>query len=316
MQITYSIIIPHKNIPELLTRCIMSIPERDDVQVIVVDDNSLGAADYQSKYAVLNQSNVELILTHEGKGAGFARNVGFQQAKGKWILFVDADDVVDSNLLNSLDKYKDSDFQFVLFKTQCRMTEDLSKVGYRQYMCDKWNSGIDNALNNNGDKYELLSDCDVPWGKMVRTSFLRNNGITFEETPVSNDVMWSTRVLVHLKKDDIGLSNDIIYTLTEREGSLYKKQNIDAYCCRFGVFHRKYKLLKQSELASYASFNYPVWFFGAQKMGTKSLVKFISNVCKSTNFIPAVYSIERTLSLSKPYLFMLVLVLQSLKNHK
>lgn len=36
----YSIIIPHYNIPELLQRCLDSIPERDDVQVIVVDDNS------------------------------------------------------------------------------------------------------------------------------------------------------------------------------------------------------------------------------------------------------------------------------------
>ncbi len=36
----YSIIIPHYNIPKLLLRCVKSIPERDDVQIIVVDDCS------------------------------------------------------------------------------------------------------------------------------------------------------------------------------------------------------------------------------------------------------------------------------------
>ena len=36
----FSIIIPHKNIPSLLQRCLDSIPKRDDVQIIVVDDNS------------------------------------------------------------------------------------------------------------------------------------------------------------------------------------------------------------------------------------------------------------------------------------
>ena len=36
----YSIIIPHKDIPDLLQRCLDSIPVRDDVEVIVVDDNS------------------------------------------------------------------------------------------------------------------------------------------------------------------------------------------------------------------------------------------------------------------------------------
>lgn len=38
--IKYSIIIPHKNIPECLERCLKTIPWRQDVQVIVVDDGS------------------------------------------------------------------------------------------------------------------------------------------------------------------------------------------------------------------------------------------------------------------------------------
>ena len=38
--INYSIIISHKNIPDLLSRCLDSIPKREDIQIIVVDDNS------------------------------------------------------------------------------------------------------------------------------------------------------------------------------------------------------------------------------------------------------------------------------------
>ena len=38
--INYSIIIPHKNSPELLERCLNSIPERKDIEIIVVDDCS------------------------------------------------------------------------------------------------------------------------------------------------------------------------------------------------------------------------------------------------------------------------------------
>jgi glycosyltransferase involved in cell wall biosynthesis len=40
MEINYTIIIPHKNIPHLLQRCLDSIPRRNDLQIIVVDDNS------------------------------------------------------------------------------------------------------------------------------------------------------------------------------------------------------------------------------------------------------------------------------------
>ncbi|WP_430438555.1 glycosyltransferase [Phocaeicola vulgatus] len=39
--INYSIIIPHKNSAGLLQRCLDSIPQRDDIQIIIIDDNSL-----------------------------------------------------------------------------------------------------------------------------------------------------------------------------------------------------------------------------------------------------------------------------------
>ena len=38
--INFSIIIPTKNIPDLLQRCLESIPQRSDIEIIVVDDNS------------------------------------------------------------------------------------------------------------------------------------------------------------------------------------------------------------------------------------------------------------------------------------
>ena len=38
--ISYSIIIPHKNTPSLLQRCLDSIPQRSDIEIIIVDDNS------------------------------------------------------------------------------------------------------------------------------------------------------------------------------------------------------------------------------------------------------------------------------------
>ena len=58
--INYSIIIPHKNIPNLLQRCLDSIPNREDVQIIVVDDNSDPNIVDFDKFPGLNRSNVEV----------------------------------------------------------------------------------------------------------------------------------------------------------------------------------------------------------------------------------------------------------------
>lgn len=65
--INYSIIIPHKNIPNLLQRCLDSIPNREDVQIIVVDDNSDPNIVDFDKFPGLNRSNVEVILQKKEK---------------------------------------------------------------------------------------------------------------------------------------------------------------------------------------------------------------------------------------------------------
>jgi len=111
--INYSIIIPHKNSAGLLQRCLDSIPQRDDIQIIIIDDNSLNIKklrDIEKKY-----SYVEMIYTKEGRGAGYARNVGLKQIKGKWVLFADADDFYNKNAFSILDNYINSDNDIIYF---------------------------------------------------------------------------------------------------------------------------------------------------------------------------------------------------------
>jgi glycosyltransferase involved in cell wall biosynthesis len=115
--IIFSIIIPHKNIPNLLQRCLDSIPRREDIQIIVIDDNSDGNIVDFKKFPGLGEKNVEVYFTKEGKGAGYARNVGLAHAKGNWLLFADADDFYCDNLLQILDEYKETNFDIVYFST-------------------------------------------------------------------------------------------------------------------------------------------------------------------------------------------------------
>ena len=104
-EINYSIIIPHKNCPDLLNRCLGSIPLRDDIHIIIVDDNSDN--DKKPQY---DRNNMEIIFldAEHSRGAGHARNVGLNRAKGKWLLFADADDYYCEHGFEILDKYLDS----------------------------------------------------------------------------------------------------------------------------------------------------------------------------------------------------------------
>jgi len=62
MEPNFSIIIPHYNIPDLLMRCLKSIPVCGDIQVIVVDDNSPDAATYLERFPELSRPYLEFII--------------------------------------------------------------------------------------------------------------------------------------------------------------------------------------------------------------------------------------------------------------
>ena len=66
----YSIIIPHKNTPDLLKRCINSIPVRKDLEIIIVDDNSSEKFVDFDNFPGLHRENTTVIFNKEGKGAG------------------------------------------------------------------------------------------------------------------------------------------------------------------------------------------------------------------------------------------------------
>ena len=64
-----SIIIPHYNTPSLLKRCIDSIPIREDIEVIIVDDNSDSNIVDFAHFPGHERTYTKVIFTKKGKGA-------------------------------------------------------------------------------------------------------------------------------------------------------------------------------------------------------------------------------------------------------
>ena len=85
-KIIFSVIIPHRNSIDTLQRLFDSIPDRDDVEIIVVDNSPV-----KIKPIKCNR-NVTLLYSEPNRGAGGARNVGIDYSHGEWLLFADADD--------------------------------------------------------------------------------------------------------------------------------------------------------------------------------------------------------------------------------
>lgn len=236
---TYSFIIPHHNTPILLQRLIDSIPQREDIEVIVVDDNS-----EDDKKASINRSDVLIIsLDRESsKGAGRARNIGMDAATGKWLLFADSDDFYNPNFIYVLDEYKDNDIDILFFNIDSVDSETLLPIdvgdrGNYQRMLIEQYDGNEESVNN------LLYWGFGPWRKMLNAKFVKNYGFRFEEIPIANDSFFAFQTSYFAKKWEMDKRK--LYVLTYRKGSItYSKVNKQKYSTIINVYCRRAKLFE------------------------------------------------------------------------
>lgn len=110
-----SIVIPHYNTPDSLMKLINSIPATNEIEVIVVDDNSSVDLSGCRKF-IDKRENVHLYMNDSGtKGAGASRNVGLRHVQGEWLLFADADDFFLDGFYDKAAPYLHSDYDMIYF---------------------------------------------------------------------------------------------------------------------------------------------------------------------------------------------------------
>jgi len=213
---TFSIIIPHHNIPDLLQRCLDSIPDVPEVQVIVVDDNSSEQKVDFSHFPGKERQHTLCIFDKEGGGAGHARNIGMKHADGKWLVFADADDFFTKDAFQILDSHKDAPYDIILFKADSVDSDDYSPSD-RHF---QHNQAIDDALSGLITEKKAVLTVPAPWCKMFRREHIAGKGVLFDETFASNDQMFVLKATYWTDDDKVTVTKEVIYTVTTRNGSL------------------------------------------------------------------------------------------------
>ena len=180
-----SIIIPAYNCQDNITRMINSIRDQDyfDYELIIINDHSTD--DTVKVIDKLSQSDKRIIIINQltNGGASVARNTGISRAKGKYLMFLDADDTIKKGTLTKFvstiktnrTRLAVSGFTIINLKDRKKLSEvDVCNASPPDRQADEpWKIYILRLLGIDGRLYQV-------WNKIYLTSVIKKHHLAFQ----------------------------------------------------------------------------------------------------------------------------------------
>lgn len=188
-----SIIVPVYNVENYLRECLDSLVNQtlQDIEIICINDGST-----DNSLAILQEYSAKdsriQVISKNNEGQGVARNNGIDIASGEYIAFVDSDDYCEINMYEKLyntAKEFDADLVECCYKKfndiDGLITQGIPLTGIPYDKLFSWSS-----LK---EKSPIFVNTPVPWNKLVKVSFLRENQIYFAKSKYAEDFYFSIR---------------------------------------------------------------------------------------------------------------------------
>lgn len=217
-----SIIIPIYNSELFLRRCIESLLAQasQEFELIMVDDKSEDKSleivkKYKDKF-----KHIKIISLSENKGVSNARNIGIQHAKGEYIFFLDSDDFVAPNFLESM------------HKNIKKFHSDIICFSY--YYVSRKNRISKNIFNHKKGKYTckdiirfLLMDTSLHffvWNKLFKRDIILSNQVVFERR-CFEDMLFTLKMFYF--SNNVLITNEFLYYYQKHHSSLTDKMSFE-----------------------------------------------------------------------------------------
>lgn len=208
-----SVIIPIYGVEEYLEECLMSVVDQtlEGIQVILMDDGSLdGSTDIAKEFAD-KYDNFEYYRQVNG-GLGNARNNGVKYAKGKYIIFLDSDDIIPEEAYEKL--------YFTAERNQSDMT--IGQVIRFDSKGDVFSSIHEVAFSKLYDKTHITKNTDLiydttSWNKMIRKDFWDKHNFKFPERILYEDI--PVTIPMHYLANNVSMVHDVCYKWRIRDGA-------------------------------------------------------------------------------------------------
>lgn len=206
-----SLIIPVYNTEKYLCECLDSVIGQKfaDLEILCVNDGSTdNSLDILKEYA-LRDKRIK-VISQENQGLSGARNTGIQRASGKYICFLDSDDILAEGSLEEMYRLSsEDDLEILCFDADCFYeTEELEIKEHKdEYYHRKKSYG--GPMKGKILFSELIENddfCDAAWVLFIKRSWLFEKGIWFYPRLIHEDCLFSfqcfmeTERIRHVKK--------------------------------------------------------------------------------------------------------------------
>lgn len=246
-----SVIIPVYNVEDYLQECLESVLHQTfrAFELICVDDGSVDESCHiLDKYQKLYPDKITVIkIKHAGVSA--ARNVGMEQAQGKYVYFMDADDILHQDALeisHEICEKKSLEVLFFSFENFCRDKE--LTVKYQKMLGSvKRKQGFAQCMSGQEAFCYFKKHKEyfvTVWLQLVKKSFLVNNRIKFQEDIIYEDQIYTLELLNRAEK--VFCIDDVLYYKRIRKNSICTSEKAEGYLRGFlNLFLRLQQLLME-----------------------------------------------------------------------
>lgn len=252
----YSVIIPVYNSEKTIKRCIDSIAsqERTDVEIIVINDGSTDMTESICN-KMQNKYNNIVYIRKENGGVSSARNSGLCVAKGKYVMFIDSDDYIDSKCFEIFDSYTKSDADYYQFVFSIEANSKVKKVI----------SWPERYVNTESEKEAFIVESVVTrsinscWAKLYRREIIEKTDLRFyDELSMGEDLTFVFTFL--LSADKLERVDSIIYfaDVTNKE-SLSRRYREKLLEQKILVYEKMLNALEKSNIKGESVKNSLAW---------------------------------------------------------
>lgn len=226
----FSVIIPVYNSEKTLGKLLNSILEQDfnNYEIIIINDGSVDKTEdiilsYKSKFSYYK------YIFKENSGVSSTRNIGLQNAVGKYILFADADDYLENNYFSKLYNYIENNKPELLCFNYYNVFPNSKKTDGLKLCNNQIDMSVEKAITNYLNYNYINQFTGAIWNKVYKADILKKNNIKFSTNLlIGEDLVFNIEYFCCIKK--VCLYDEKLYNYVQSKNSImrsYREKNVE-----------------------------------------------------------------------------------------